>query len=64
MPTKTKSRSSTDDEPVVLLTLSDYNDRWNKIALGISDGDVPSRPVQDPQERTKLDNSNDNVTRR
>jgi hypothetical protein len=33
-----------DRDDAVVLTLSDFNDRWNKMALGISDNDVPSRP--------------------
>jgi hypothetical protein len=43
-------RLSDVDKAVVVLTLSDFNDRWNKMALGISDKDVPSRPpgIQEP----------------
>lgn len=36
--------SRTPDDNGVVLTLSEFNDRWNKMALGISDVDVPSRP--------------------
>lgn len=40
-----KSETILIDAGAVVLTLSDFNDRWNKMALGISDGDVPARPI-------------------
>lgn len=39
------------DDAVVLVTLTEFNDRWNKIALGISDTDVPSRPADSESPR-------------
>jgi hypothetical protein len=33
-----------EQEGEVVLNLSEFNDRWNKMALGITDADVPSRP--------------------
>ena len=53
----------------VPLTLSEFNDRWNKMALGISDRDVPSRPESTRQSdagqtATRPDQANRSASKR
>ncbi|MBI2065851.1 MAG: hypothetical protein HYT68_02175 [Candidatus Zambryskibacteria bacterium] len=40
---RSKKQERNTDEGVTLLNLSPANDKWNKMALGIEDVDVPSR---------------------